>query len=402
MNALPDTTEDTAASAPARPPPMAPPGPIAQSVAIGFRSVYIAAALLLLVWLASNVREIASDSQAVVRRFGRIVRSQQAGLLIAWPRPIEDVQLLPGPERQLSQQVPALQAPTQRSAALIGPGVRGSSLPPDAEAYLTGDGNAVLLNATLVYRINDPIAYALEQRHVPAALDRLFHASAVQIAAGRDLNDFLVVPDTAQQVSEGHTVVALRAEVRSTLLQAVNARLQALAAAGTPIGVDVERIDMTPLLPPEAKAAFDAVLVAAQAADRGVAMASTDAERRRQGANQLSERLISSAQATAKEMVSSATVATSTILPIEREETALTRSSLLLHQYRARVSDIMNRVGSVTLVDSKSGARFLMPGKMPAPTQAAPSPDVTPPPPTILMPAPAAAPLEITPPGIQK
>jgi len=409
MNALPDSpdvpTSPGATRAPAGPPPLAPPGPIAQSVAIGFRTVYIATALLLLVWLASNVREIASDSQAVVRRFGRIVRSQEAGLLIAWPRPIEEVQLLPGPERQLSQQVPALPAPTEKSAALIGPGPGGpgSPLPANAEAYLTGDGNAVLLDATLVYRINDPVAYSLEESHVPAALERLFHASAVQVAAGRNLNDFLVVPDDVQQASESHPVMALRAEVRNTLLQSVNARLQALSAAGTPLGVDVERIDMTPLLPPEAKAAFDAVLVAAQAADRGVATARTDAERRRQGANQLSERLISSAQATAKEMVSSATVATSTILPLEHEETALTRSSLLLNQYRARVSDIMNRVGAVTLVDPKSGARFLMPGKMLAPTQAAaPSTDQTPPAPTILMPAPASAPLEITPSGIQQ
>ncbi|HEX4024212.1 MAG TPA: SPFH domain-containing protein [Steroidobacteraceae bacterium] len=393
MNALPDTPAAAAATPlPVGPPPMAPPGPIAQSVAIGFRSVYIATALLLLIWLTSNVREIASDSQAVVRRFGRIVRSQEAGLLIAWPRPIEQVQLLPGPERQLSQDVPALQAPTEQSAALIGPGGPGSSLPANAAAYLTGDGNAVLLNATLVYRINDPIAYALEETHVPAALDRLFQASAVQVAAGRDLNDFLVVPSTAQQLGlgQGSAVVALRAEVRNTLLQSVNARLQALTAAGTPLGVDVERIDMTPLLPPEAKSAFDAVLVAAQAADRGVATARTDAERRRQGATQLSEQLISSAQATAREMVSGATVATSAILPLEREETPLTRGSLLLHQYRARVSDIMNRVGAVTLIDPKSGARFLMPGgqmrPQAPPTQAAPGPALTPP-----------TPLEITP-----
>jgi regulator of protease activity HflC (stomatin/prohibitin superfamily) len=373
-------------------------------VAIGFRSVYIATALLLLVWLGSNVREIASDSQAVVRRFGKIVRTQPAGLLIAWPRPIEEVQLLPGPQRQLSQDVAALQAPTDKSAALIGPGSGSSSLPPNAEAYLTGDNNAVLLSATLIFRINDPVAYALEGSHVPAALDRLFRASTVQVAAGRNLNDFLplyvsplVGTGNAQQLAgaEAGTVVALRAEVRERLLQSVNARLQALSAAGTPLGVDIERIDIKPLLPPEAKSAFDAVLVAQQAADRGIATASTDAERRRQGATQLSEQLISSAQATAQEMVSTATVATSVILPLEREDSTLTRSSLLLNQYRARVSDIMNRVGAVTLVDPKSGVRFLMPGKQTPleapPTQAAPAQDLTPP-----------TPIETTPPGVQQ
>ena len=41
-------------------------------------------------------------------------------------------------------------------------------MPQNASAYLTGDGNVVLLNATLIYRINDPIAYALSQTHVAA------------------------------------------------------------------------------------------------------------------------------------------------------------------------------------------------------------------------------------------
>ena len=365
MNALPEHPITTTA-VPVGPPPAPPPGPIAQSVAIGFRTVYIAAALLTLLWLASNVRQIASDSQAVVLRFGRIVRTQESGLLIAWPRPIEQVELLPGPERQLSQDVPALPAPTDKAAALIGPTSDNAALPANAAAYMTGDSNAVLLAATLIYRISDPVAYAIAQSHVPAALDRLFHATSVEVTAGRNLNDFLVVVDAqqaGQSASGAGNVVALRAEVRNSLLQAMNARLQGLAAAGAPLGVEVERIDMTPSLPPEAKTAFDAVLVAAQAADRGVATANTDAERRRQGAEQLKEQLISSAQASARELISAATVNTSVILPIERAETSVTRSSLLLNAYRAKVGDIMNRVGGVTLVDPRSGVRFLMPGK---------------------------------------
>ncbi len=65
-------------------------------------------------------------------RFGRIVRSQQAGLLIAWPRPIEQVRLLPGPERQLSQDVPALPPPTDKAAALIGSSNDNAGLPVNA------------------------------------------------------------------------------------------------------------------------------------------------------------------------------------------------------------------------------------------------------------------------------
>jgi modulator of FtsH protease HflK len=348
--------------APVGPPPPAPPGPIAQSVAIGFRAVYVAGLLLLVLWLMSNVREIASDSQAVVLRFGRIVRAQESGLLIAWPRPIERVELLPGPDRQLSQEVAALPEPSDRSRSLVEPSGE-QALPQNVSAYLTGDGNVVLLNATLIYRINDPIAYVLAQTHVAPALDRLFRATSVHVTAGRNLNDFLVVQTGAAQESANQAVVALRSEVRNSVLDSINVRLEALAAAGAPLGVHIERIDMTPALPAEAKTAFDAVLLATQAADRGVAVARTDAERRRQEANRERDQLLSAAQATATELVSRANVDTARILALSREETPATRNSLLLREYRAGVSQIMNRVGSAVLIDPKTGVRFVLPGK---------------------------------------
>jgi regulator of protease activity HflC (stomatin/prohibitin superfamily) len=119
---------------------------------------------------------------------------------------------------------------------------------------------------------------------------------------------------------------------------------------------------MTAWLPPQAKSAFDEVLLAAQSADREVADARTEAERRRQGAGQLSERLVASAQASAGELLSNATVATAGIMALEREETPQTRASLMLRQYRSRVAEILKRVGAIKLIDPRSGARFIMPG----------------------------------------
>jgi modulator of FtsH protease HflK len=357
-----DTVREPAA-APVGPPPPPPPGPIAQSVAIGFRAVYAAGLVLLLIWLLSNVREIASDSQAVVLRFGRIVHAQQAGLLLAWPRPIEQVEILPGPARELSRQVATLPSWSTKSEGLVGPfGAAQPAIPENVASYLTGDGNVVLLNATLLYRITDPIAYALEQKHVALALDRLFRATAVQVTAGRRLNAFLVVQN-ANPNGANTAVMAMRSEVRDFMLDAMNARLAALATAGAPLGVKVDRIDMTAWLPPEAKSAFDAVLLATEAADKGVAVARTDAERRRQEANQEHDELLSAAQATATEMVADARVNTARILALAREETPETRKSLLLREYRDEISQIMNRVGSAILIDPRSGVRFVMPGK---------------------------------------
>jgi regulator of protease activity HflC (stomatin/prohibitin superfamily) len=225
----PEATRAGSHAEPVGPPPPPPPGPIAQAVAIGFRAVYVAGALVLLIWLMSNVHQIPSDSQAVVLRFGRIVRSQEAGLLLAWPRPIEQVRLLPGPDRQLSQEVGTLPAATEKSRALVGPFGNVPAMPQNASAYLTGDGNVVLLSAALIYRINDAVGYSLAQTHVAPALDRLFHSASVRVTAGRNLNDFLVVQSGGPGADARRGTIALRSELRDALLQSMNARLRELA-----------------------------------------------------------------------------------------------------------------------------------------------------------------------------
>src|SRR5262249_32448822 len=215
---------------PVGPPPVPPPGPIAQSVAIGFRVVYAVTLLLIVVWLVSNIREIPSDSQAVVTRFGRIVRTQASGLLIAWPRPIEQVQLLRGPQRLLSQDIAGLPPPSDKAQALIGAATQGGQ-PQAVSPYMTGDGNVLVLSASLIYRITDPVAYALAESHVAPALDRLFRATTVRVTAGRGLNEFLVVETGDEQDTDDgaqQPVAALRGEVREALLTAMNDRLESL------------------------------------------------------------------------------------------------------------------------------------------------------------------------------
>lgn len=263
----------------------------------------------------------------------------------------------------MTQEVTPLAPASEQSQSLVGPFDATQSIPQNASAYLTGDGNVVLLNATLFYRINDPVSYALAQTHVAAALDRLFRATTVRVTAARNLNDFLVVQTNTVTAVGNQTVLALRSEVRSSLIQSINVRLHALADGGASLGVEIERIDMTAWLPPQAKAAFDAVLVASQAADRGVAVARTDAERRRQESNRLRDQLLADAQATAQELVSGADTNTAGILALEHEETPQTRSSLLLREYRSKVGEIMNHVGSATLVDGQGGTRVVLPGK---------------------------------------
>jgi regulator of protease activity HflC (stomatin/prohibitin superfamily) len=318
------------------------------------------------VWLASNVRQIPPDSQAVVLRFGGIVRTQDAGLLLGWPRPIEQVYLLPGVDRLLSQTVTALPTVT---ASLAAP--TPDEAPANADTYLTGDGGVVLLDATLIYRITDPRAFMLAERHVAPALNRVFHATAVRVTARRGLNDFLVArPNAEGGADAAQSASPMSAALRDELLKGVAARLQIMSAAGSPLGVEVDRIDLTARLPPVAKVAFDSVLTATQAADQNVATARTQAERRRQGAERERDRLLSSAQATATEHITTARVDTASIRALENELRAVenegmsqTRDSLLQRVYRDRVAGIIGRIGTMSLVDPQSGARYVMPGR---------------------------------------
>lgn len=345
------------------PPPAEAPGPILQSAVIGFRVVYVVTLLLGVLWLASNCRIISSDSQAVVAEFGRIVRTQRAGLLLAWPRPIEDVRMLPGPDRQLSREV----APLPPLAGLTAPSAaNGDTAPSGATPYLTGDGKVVLLDATLIYRIDDAQAYVLAQDHVAPAMDRIFRAAAVRVAAGQSLNDFLVFQAAGGQ---GPSMEAVRGAVRERLLGLVNQRLKALAAQGDGLGVEVDRIDMTAWLPPEAKQAFDAVLTASQNADQNIAAANTNAELRRQGAQREADRLIAAAQAAALERTTGATVDTTSISAIEH--TTGSHTGLAQQTYRQTIGGVLAKAGEVIVIDPKSGQRVLMNGPAQGPPQPA-------------------------------
>lgn len=338
------------------PPPSPPPGAVVQSVAIGFRVIYIVTVLLAMLWLFSNFKIISSSQQAVVLRFGQVVRTQRAGLLPAWPRPIEQVRMLPAGAAVLSRQVAA----EQPVAGIIAASADASSsgLPPTATPYLTADNNVVMIDATLIYRITDPVAYVLSQDHVAPAMDRLFRATATQVAAGEALNNFVVVENTTGATEE-ESIDAARARVRDRLKDGVNARLKDLAAKGAALGIEIDRIDMTPSLPPQAKLAFDAVLTAGQKADQAIAAASTAAELRKQGADQEADRLTSAAQATAEERTVAATVDTTSIVAIERAG-ASARNGLVEKAYRERIGPALAKAGNVVVIDPNSGRRLLM------------------------------------------
>lgn len=334
-------------------------GPVSQSIGISFRVLRLATLLLALGWASSNIRQVPPDTQAVVVRFGRVVRVQPAGLVIAWPRPAEQVALLPAPDRQLGLRIVA---GTLAGNAIIDPASRanGEVPPASAGAYLTGDGGVVLLDAALTYRISDAAAYYLAANHVEPALRRLFLASAVTVAAGRSMDDFMVTGAKA-----GAHAQEQRNAVRGALLDEVNRRLRALAQTGTSLGVEATRADVTALLPPAAKFAFDAVLDATQMAEQGLAAARTDAARTAQAADQARDGILAEARANANERVGTARANVAAITALEQRMDPSSRPSLLEQVYRERIAGVIRQAHSVDTVDPRSGSHLILPGAPP-------------------------------------
>jgi regulator of protease activity HflC (stomatin/prohibitin superfamily) len=71
---------------------------------LAFFALYAVTVLAALAWAFSNVRQIDPQNRAVVLHFGALDRIQNAGLLLAWPQPFEQVVLLPAADRVIERE----------------------------------------------------------------------------------------------------------------------------------------------------------------------------------------------------------------------------------------------------------------------------------------------------------
>lgn len=376
-------------------------GPGAQAVRLSFWFVAALVVLAACAWAGSNIRRIPPDSRAVVLRFGSFVRTQDAGLLIAWPRPFESTLLVPGSARVLEQRILSLERdPRARSADMnlpeapppaqgqsnagtvigpqdmppgpppapddvAGPGMTppGARLP-DALAgsgyVLTGDKGVLQLRATLYYRVVDPYAYVLQQDQLAAALERIVSASAVDVVAQRDLDAILVA--RPELMSADQQVAVKRERLRGDLAQEIQRHLRQLDAQHAGLGVEVARVDVEVAFPAPAVSAFNSVLTSLQVAERSMAEARTSAEKTRQDAQQDADRIVQNAQANAVERVATAQAKTMTIQQLEVPLRTNSDPGLLARVYRDRVRSILAKAASVTTVEPHDTSNLILPG----------------------------------------
>ncbi len=325
----------------------APGGALDQSVSIAFRFLYVAVGALALLWLASGFKPVEAGARAVVLRFGAVVRTADAGLVWAWPRPIESVELLPGPERPLTQAVTVLDVPGRAE----GNAKLGDELDLRKNGYLiTGDGGVIHLTGTVTYHVTDPVAYLSSRDRLSPAIERAFCTGAIRASAGRTIDGVLSAGSGDVKAAEHRERLA--GDVRAVM----NQILGQLAA-----GVEVLRVDLNAGLPDRAKPFFEQVVAAESEAARKVAESRTDAERYRQDGQQQRTRLIEQAQAAAREEVVRATVATDRIAALAAEATPARRALLLTRLYRDRIEAVLARAGSVSVVPN-GPVKLIVPG----------------------------------------
>lgn len=336
--------------------------PWLQASRLAFLGLYAVTLLAALGWAVSNVREINPQDRAVVFRFGELDRVQNAGLLLAWPQPFEQVVLLPSADRVIERHVETLlRSPTAQAADKVTSFATPMSDALAGSGYLlTGDAGVVQLDVTAYYKVTDPRAFVLQGEHVLPALDRLVNRSALSLTAARDLDTILVArPELMGSDSQS---AERRERLRGDLVQGINTRLADLAATEVGLGVEVVRVDVQSSLPAAAVNAFNAVLTASQQADQAVANARTDAEKLNQTANQQADRVLQVAHAQASERLAKAQTDTAAVTGLAQSIQNKSDPGLLLRIYRERVPAILKQAGSVTTVDPRDDSRLIIQG----------------------------------------
>ncbi|HEX4502531.1 MAG TPA: protease modulator HflK [Scandinavium sp.] len=335
--------------------------PWGQSYRIAFFSLYGATLLAALAWVFSSFHQITPDTQAVVFRFGKPVNVESSGMLFAWPKPVDRVEIIPGPARILQHDVLPLQRSEQQK--LLSADQRSSDAGAGAGYLLTGDSGVVQLNMQVFYRIHSPLRYVLQRSHIDPLLDRLAQHAATLVAAGRDLDTILVArPETLQ--NDSHAAQE-RSRLRSDLKQQIAHDLALLKGSDNDPGITIERVDVASSLPDNAVDAFNAVLTASQRAEQNIAQAQNEATLQLQKSQQQADRLIQQAQASSSEMHAKAEVATQTITKLAQVRATGSDAGMLQRIWREKISAVLSHAGQVITVNPDDDSKLILPGPTP-------------------------------------
>jgi len=209
----------------------------------------IAVAVAILVVLWSSYYTVEAESEGVVLRFGKFLKTVEPGLHFKLPLGIDKVSVLPT-RRQLKLEfgffTPNYTNPDQVGAAQT-----------EEKSMVTGDLNAALVEWVVQYRIDDPKQYLFDVRNPGQTLRDLSEAAMREIIGDRTVDEVITIG---------------RQDIEVSALS----RMQELAQRYK-LGVRVDQVQLKNVNPPaEVQASFNEVNRAQQDRENAINIANGD------------------------------------------------------------------------------------------------------------------------------
>jgi membrane protease subunit HflK len=207
-------------------------------------------AIVLLIALAwTSCYTVQAESEGVVLRFGKFLKTVEPGLQFKLPFGIDQVTVLPT-RRQLKLEF-----------GFVTPGYSNSDQPgKDADeerSMVTGDLNAALVEWVVQYRIDDPKQYLFDVRNPGQTLRDLSEAAMREVIGDRTVDEVITIG---------------RQDIEISAL----ARMQDLATRYK-LGVRVDQVQLKNVNPPaEVQASFNEVNKAQQDRENAINIANGD------------------------------------------------------------------------------------------------------------------------------
>ncbi|MEP7015364.1 MAG: FtsH protease activity modulator HflK [Verrucomicrobiota bacterium] len=209
----------------------------------------ILAIVLLLILAWTSYYTVQAESEGVVLRFGRFLKTVEPGLHFKLPFGIDQVTVLPT-RRQLKLEF-----------GFVTEGYTNVDQPPrqegDERSMVTGDLNAALVEWVVQYRIDDPKQYLFDVRNPGQTLRDLSEAAMREVIGDRTVDEVITIG-------------------RQDIEIAALARMQELAKRYV-LGVRVDQVQLKNVNPPaEVQASFNEVNKAQQDRENAINIANGD------------------------------------------------------------------------------------------------------------------------------
>src|SRR5216117_839757 len=209
--------------------------------------VVIVILLVILIWTACYT--VQAESEGVVLRFGKFLKTVEPGLHFKLPFGIDEVSLLPT-RRQLKLEFGFY------TAGFTNPDQAGQQQV-EEKSMVTGDLNAALVEWVVQYRISDPKEFLFDVRNPGQTLRDLSEAAMREVIGDRTVDEVITIG-------------------RQDIEVAALARMQELAKRYK-LGVRVDQVQLKNVNPPsEVQASFNEVNKAQQDRENAINIANGD------------------------------------------------------------------------------------------------------------------------------